>query len=187
MSLIIGIDPGVSGAIVLIETQGFIVEKEDGGVKWRPVIVATGHMPTVKRRKSKKYTRDVDARELFCILRNWVKKDTTSWPLVFLERISARPGQGVVSMFSMGNALGVIQGVLAALDLAPTLVTPVVWKRHYDLLHSDKEASRQKAIELFGAGHFPLKKDHGLAEAALIGWYGANTRVKHLTEEADCG
>lgn len=161
VEMYIGIDPGINGALALLRRCG------DGVLQFETGVV----MPTVKRTKRNGWVRDVDPVELIRLLFCWANQVDIP---VFIERISARPGQGVVSMFSMGNALGVVQGCLAAASLTPILVNPVAWKRYHGLLHSDKEASRQKAIKLFGAEHFPLKKHHGLAEACLIAAFGAS-------------
>ena len=98
---------------------------------------------------------------------------------IYVEHVSSRPGEGVASAFSFGRSLGVIHGVVAGLGGRAEFVHPVVWKRYFDLLKSDKEASRQKASVLAGGDFwFPRKKDHGLAEAYLIALYGHNQFLK---------
>lgn len=94
--------------------------------------------------------------------------------LAIIERVSAMPGQGVVSMFNFGRAYGDVRGVIGALNIPVHFVTPQKWKRHFRL-SSDKEEARALALRLFpaSADHFRLKKHHGRAEAALIAKYGA--------------
>jgi len=96
-------------------------------------------------------------------------------PLVaVVESIHAHPGQGVTSMFAMGQGYGIIRGIIAALDIPIYLVSPQKWKGHFGLLKQDKDAARIKAIELFPelADQLNLKKHHGRADALLIGeWY----------------
>lgn len=93
-----------------------------------------------------------------------------------VERVGAMPGQGVSSTFAFGRAYGTILGVLAAAGVPVVLITPAVWKKHYRLPAKDKEAARQKAIELFpGVEGLALKKHHNRAEALLLAHYYRQT------------
>jgi len=76
---------------------------------------------------------------------------------------------GRTSAFNFGQQMGVLKGVMAAMQIPHTGVTPAVWKKHYGLSR-DKDASRSAAIRLFPdhAEDFQLKKHDGRAEAALI-------------------
>lgn len=90
-----------------------------------------------------------------------------------VERASAMPGQGVVSMFKFGQAYGALRAAVTACEIPQHLITPRSWKGHFRL-DSDKEKSRALAIRLWpGCGFFERKKDHGRAEAALIARYGS--------------
>ena len=68
---------------------------------------------------------------------------------VVLEQVSAMPGQGVTSMFNFGQSFGVIKGICAAMRLSLHFVRPAKWKKYFNLLNSEKQASRTKAIEIF--------------------------------------
>lgn len=151
--MIIGIDPGLSGAIAAIH-EGILL-----GVKDIPVM-ANG-------KGKSKVKNQVNAAELKRILNDFIGLGT----VVYLERISSMPGQGVASMFSMGDTFGCIRGVCAALDMQVEIITPRKWKKYYNL-GSDKEVVRAKAIELYPIAPLSRKKDHNRAEAILIAKYG---------------
>lgn len=93
-----------------------------------------------------------------------------------IEKVGAMPGQGVTSMFNFGLAVGQIEGILAALSIPYTFLAPQVWKRAYGLIKTPKEASRQKALELFPsfADRLTRKGDVDRAEAMLIGLHHIN-------------
>lgn len=149
---IVGIDPGVSGALA------FIV---DGAYS------AHTFMPTVKLGKSSR----VNASSLAGFIEG-VDPD-----LVAIERVNAMPGQGVSSMFSFGHAAGVLEGVVATLGLPCELVTPQAWKRHFGLIGSEKDAARAKAVQLFPGAPLSRKKDGAIADALLIAEYVAQRRA----------
>ena len=99
---------------------------------------------------------------------------------VVVEQVSAMPGQGVTSMFNFGQSFGVIKGVCAAMQLPIYYVRPVKWKKYYDLINSQKDSSRVKAIEMFPSFSSMLsrKKDSNKADAILIANYHQNTHDK---------
>ncbi len=86
-----------------------------------------------------------------------------------LERVSSRPGQGVAGVFSFGRGVGVLEGVLQALEVPISYVAPQVWKRHHGLIKQPKRASLEMARELYPEAEMPLVKHEGRAEAILIG------------------
>ncbi|MCP1931800.1 hypothetical protein [Bradyrhizobium elkanii] len=146
---ILGIDPGMSGAIAFYFPD-------------HPERVSVEDMPIA--------AGDVDAVNL-------AKRVVAMAPdLAFLERVGAMPGQGVSSTFKFGRAYGVVLGVIGAATIPLHLVTPAKWKAHLRL-SADKEEARALALRLFPAcgDHFKRKKDHGRAEAALIARYGAES------------
>ena len=123
---LVGIDPGISGAISILR---------DGNIS---MVV---DMPTMAEgTKSKK---QINAAELTNIL---IKENISHEDKVILESVSAMPGQGVTGMFSFGQSFGVIKGVCAALKLPVILVRPVKWKKHFNLLNSEKDANKADAI-----------------------------------------
>jgi crossover junction endodeoxyribonuclease RuvC len=146
---IIGIDPGVTGAIAFFfpETPGRVVALD--------LPLANG---------------EISAPLLADIIRTYAPA------LAIIERVSAMPGQGVVSMFNFGRSYGDVRGVIGALNIPVHFVTPQRWKKHFRL-SSDKERARALALRLFPAcaDSFKLKKHHGRAEAALIAKFGAET------------
>lgn len=148
MSVVIGIDPGLTGAIAVL---GEAIEAYD--------------MPVMAKGTGKK--QQVNAAEVANILLCHQGAAT-----VYLERVAAMPKQGVSSTFSFGETFGVMRGVTAALGIPLELVTPQSWKRRFSLLGADKDAARTKAIELFPEAPLSRKKDIGRAEALLIAVYG---------------
>jgi crossover junction endodeoxyribonuclease RuvC len=144
---ILGIDPGISGAIAFYFPD-------------HPERISVEDMPIV--------AGEVDAVTL-------AKRISAMAPdVAILERVNAMPGQGVSSTFKFGRSYGVVIGVIGAATIPLHLVTPAKWKGHLRL-SSDKEMARALALRLFPAcsDHFKRKKDHGRAEAALIARYGA--------------
>jgi len=154
--IIIGIDPGLSGAIAFYDTVEGAVEIAD--------------MPTVEISRNGKNKREVSAVLLSNILtRHKVEA-------AFLERVNAMAGQGVTSVFSFGRSSGMVEGILAAYDIPTTLVTPQAWQKAVGQ-RAGKDGSRERAMQLFPAQAelFQRKKDDGRSDAALIAYYGAKT------------
>ena len=96
---------------------------------------------------------------------------------VVVEHVSAMPGQGVTSMFNFGQSFGVIKGICSALKLPIYFVRPVKWKKYFNLIKTDKEASRSKAIQIFPylSSKLSKKKDNNKADAILIASFFNNT------------
>jgi crossover junction endodeoxyribonuclease RuvC len=149
----LGIDIGLDGAIALIE-NGDLLEVHD--------------MPTVTLERNNKNKRMVNAAELARLIRQ------AAPGCAYLERLNAMPGQGVTSMFSMGQSLGVVLGILAALDIPTTTIPPRTWQKALDV-PAGKDGSRYRAAQLFPAHAelFKRVKDNGRSDAALIAAYGA--------------
>jgi len=145
----LGIDPGLSGAIALIR-NGEFTEVWD--------------MPTMARGTGNK--QQVNAAEIGKLLR-----ECPPCP-AYIEQVGAMPGQGVSSMFNFGKATGACLGALAALQFPVTTVTPVRWKRAFDLIGKDKDMARTVAQQLMPAAPLARKKDCGRADALLIALYG---------------
>ena len=68
---------------------------------------------------------------------------------VVIEQVSAMPGQGVTSMFNFGQSFGILKGLCSAMELPMYFVRPARWKKYFNLLNSQKDASRTRAIEIF--------------------------------------
>ena len=157
--LIIGIDPGISGAICFFE-NGVIKDIID--------------MPVMA--EGKKNKRQVNGSQLYneivIRIKNFPKKDI----FVVVEQVSAMPGQGVTSMFNFGQSFGVIKGICSAMQLPIYFVRPAKWKKHFNLLKTEKDASRSKVIEIFPyiSSKLSRKKDSNKADAILLASYFEN-------------
>jgi crossover junction endodeoxyribonuclease RuvC len=149
----IGIDPGLSGAIVIIENRM--------PIEWMA-------MPTMKTGSSNR----VNASALGAFIRPHLYSDSKIH--AYVELVASMPKQGVASMFSFGHSAGVIQGVLGAFEIPVYMVTPSSWKKRAGLLGTEKDATRVKAIQMWPNWRDLDKKGKGqaLADAALIAVYG---------------
>jgi crossover junction endodeoxyribonuclease RuvC len=158
---ILGIDPGIAGAVAVIE----IVDGVDGIA---PKLVGVTDIPNLGTSAK---TR-VDAIEL----RNLIEVYRPDF--AGIERAGSMPWQGVASAFKYGRAAGTIEAVVACCGIPMVLVEPSKWKRTFRL-NSDKEASRQLAIGLFPHAHdqLSLNRHHQRAEAMLIALFTANNRA----------
>lgn len=154
MNYLLGIDPGLNGAMAIIDKQGRLVEVFD--------------MPTVEMKVGRTTKNRISPELLTQELRGkWEMIDAA-----YIEQVASSPQMGVASAFSFGEGFGIIKGVLAALHIPCHLVPPAKWKRDLKL-NSSKDGSRAKAIQLWPeqAGEFKRVKDDGRAEAALIGYW----------------
>ena len=91
------------------------------------------------------------------------------------------PGQGVTSMFNFGQSFGVIKGICSAMQLPMYFVRPTKWKKYFNLIKTEKEASRTKAIEIFPqiSSILSKKKDNNKADAILIASFFNNTHLSN--------
>lgn len=153
MTIIMGVDPGVSGAVA------FYFPMVPSRIAVDDVPVAGG---------------EINIPELARMIR--IHRPT----LAVIERVHAMPKQGVSSSFNFGRSYGDVRGTISALGVPLHFVTPQKWKRHFGLT-ADKEECRLRAINLFphAAENFRLKKHDGRAEAALIALYGAQVLCPH--------
>jgi len=151
--IIAGIDPGKSGALAITYPDGSVQAFD---------------VPRVKLKG-----KDVPAWQEW--QRAWSGAfDFAGVDLVVIEDVSARPGQGVTSMFTFGRTLGFVHALAVASGAAVQTVTPTVWKGKLGLLNSSKGASREKATALYpkSVGLLGRVKDDGRAEAILLAHYG---------------
>ncbi len=157
--LIIGIDPGISGAICFFE-NGVIKDIID--------------MPVMA--EGKKNKRQVNGSQLYNEIVIRIKKFSKKDIFVVVEQVSAMPGQGVTSMFNFGQSFGVIKGICSAMQLPIYFVRPAKWKKHFNLLKTEKDASRSKVIEIFPyiSSKLSRKKDSNKADAILLASYFEN-------------
>ena len=150
---IIGIDPGISGSICFFE---------DGKV------IDIVEMPSMA--DGKKNKRQVNGAQIYneisLRIKNFNKEDIR----VVIEQVSAMPGQGVTSMFNFGQSFGVLKGICSAMQLPMYFVRPAKWKKYFNLINSEKDASRTKAIQIFPyiSSELSKKKDANKADAILL-------------------
>ena len=153
---IIGIDPVTSGAICFFK---------DG--KIQDVI----EMPTMI--DGKKNKKQVNGAQIFNEISDRIKNVDKKDVKVVIEHVSAMPGQGVTSMFNFGQSFGIIKGICSAMQLSMFFVRPVKWKKYFNLINSEKDASRTRAIEIFPyfSSQLSKKKDSNKADAILIAYF----------------
>lgn len=151
--LIIGIDPGINGAICLFK---------DGK------IVDVFEMP--KMAVGKKNKSQVNASQIFNEIQKAIEGEDKTKVIAVIEQVSAMPGQGVTSMFNFGQSFGILKGICTAMQLPMYFVRPAKWKKYFNLLNSEKDASRTRAIEIFPyfSSQLSRKKDSNKADAILI-------------------
>ena len=154
--LIIGIDPGISGSICFLE---------DGTIK--DVL----EMPTMT--EGKKNKKQVNGSQIFNEISSRIKTYEKKNIKVVIEQVSAMPGQGVTSMFNFGQSFGILKGICSAMQLSIYFVRPAKWKKYFNLINSEKDASRTRAIEIFPyfSSNLSKKKDSNKADAMLIASY----------------
>lgn len=157
--IVLGADPGKSGALVLLGDDD--------------VLLAVRDMP------------DADGHELTAAILSLLGEHDPYLPTVaWIERAQAMPDhlqgrrQGSASIFNYGRNFGALEGAAAAFGVPVKLVPAATWKAWYPDVTKDKDTSRAKAKELWPlhADLFKRKKDDGRAEAALIAYYGAQQR-----------
>ena len=156
--IIIGIAPGINGAISIIENKK-IIEVYD--------------TPTmIDGKKNKRQINGAQVTNIFKERLNGEKE-----VVVVVEHVNAMPGQGVTSMFNFGQSFGVIKGICAALNLPIYFVRPAKWKKHFNLIKTNKDASRTKVIEVYPeiSSKLHRKKDSNRADAILIALYFNDT------------
>ncbi len=158
--IIIGIDPGISGAISVVENKK-ILEVYD-----TPTMI-----------DGKKNKRQINSAQVSNIIKE--RLNTNKEVVVVVEQVNAMPGQGVTSMFNFGQSFGVIKGICAALSLPIHFVRPTKWKKHFNLIKTNKDASRTKVIEVYPeiSSKLHRKKDSNRADAILIALYFNETQL----------
>ncbi len=151
--LIIGIDPGVSGSICFLK---------DGK------ILDVIEMPVMN--EGKKNKKQVNGSQIYNEITKKINSNPGTNTRVVIEHVTAMPGQGVTSMFNFGQSFGVLKGICSAMRLPMFFVRPAKWKRYYNLINSEKDASRTRAIEIFPdfSSQLSKKKDTNKADAILI-------------------
>ena len=161
--IIVGIDPGIAGAICFF-SSGNVIDVID--------------MPTMA--EGKKNKKQVNGRQIYneiMLIKNKFMSEKMS---VIVEQVSAMPGQGVTSMFNFGQSFGILKGICSAMHLPVYYVRPAKWKKYFNLINSEKDASRTRAIEIFPyfSANLSKKKDINKADAILIASFFFETYKK---------
>ena len=158
--IIFGIDPGVSGAISVLENKK---------------VIEVFEMPTMI--DGKKNKKQVNGSQVANIIKERLSNNKEV--IVVVEHVNAMPGQGVTSMFNFGQSFGVIKGICAALKLPIYFVRPTKWKKYFNLIKTNKDASRTKVIEVYPeiSSQLSRKKDSNKADAILIARYFNDTQL----------
>ena len=160
---IIGIDPGLSGAIAVLHNNK---------------VINLYDMPVMA--EGKKNKRQLNSSQLVNLIRENIGRDEETF--VVVEQVNAMPGQGVTSMFNFGQTFGAIKGVCAALKLPIFFVRPSKWKKHFELINSSKDASRTKVIEMYPtlSAQLTKKRDVNKSDAVLIAKFYFETKLKDI-------
>ena len=163
--LIIGIDPGISGSIC------FFQDGEIKDVVEMPIMI-----------EGKKNKKQVNGSQIFNEISQKIKNMDKKNIKVVIEHVTAMPGQGVTSMFNFGQSFGILKGICSAMQLSVYFVRPAKWKKYFNLINSEKDASRTRAIEIFPyySSHLSRKKDSNKADAILIASYFFETYKEEL-------
>ena len=160
--LIIGIDPGISGSICFFK-DGRILEVIE--------------MPVMT--EGKKNKKQVNGAQIYNEFLKRINKKEDEIRVV-IEKVSAMPGQGVTSMFNFGQSFGILKGICSAMQLPMFFIRPAKWKKYFNLINSQKDASRTRAIEIFPyfSTQLSKKKDSNKADAILIASFYYETYQK---------
>ena len=163
--LVIGIDPGISGSICFLN---------DGK------ILDVIEMPTMT--DGKKNKKQVNGSQIFNEISKRINNIDVKEVRVVIEQVSAMPGQGVTSMFNFGQTFGILKGICSAMQLSMYFVRPAKWKKYFNLINSEKDASRTRVIEIFPyiSSQLSKKKDSNKEDAILIASFYHET---HKLEE----
>ena len=159
---IIGIDPGLSGAIAIVQNNK---------------VLAIYDMPVMA--EGKKNKKQLNSAQLVNLIQeNTENEDEIA---VIVEQVNAMPGQGVTSMFNFGQTFGAIKGICAALKLPIFFVRPSKWKKYFELINCSKDSSRTKVIEMYPslANQLSKKKDVNKSDAILIARFYSENRLKN--------
>ena len=144
----IAIDPGLSGAIAVLEG---------------PDNLEVFPTPTIKSGKGSR--RDIDFRGLYTLL---LECDCNN-AFAVIEQVGAMPGQGVTSMFRFGESFGILKAMVFTVGISHTFVHPATWKKAHKLTGKGKDASIALASSYWP--HVTFGRNTNLADAALMALY----------------
>lgn len=154
MPHIIGIDPGLTGAICVLDTSNY-------------ALIEHMHMPTMKS-GTKNTVNGIAVTDFIA-----AQSDVIG---VCIENVSAGPNDGKAGAFSFGKAAGICIGVVQAFNLPMHSVAPQSWKKKAGLLKTEKDAARSLALQYYpSVKDLALKgKGQALADSIFIARFGVN-------------
>lgn len=157
--IILGIDPGLNGGIAVMQENGELLHYSRMPIKQERVLSP----------KRKKRSRMIDVTGIAAILAQYEPTN------IFIERAGARPGQGVVSMFTFGMGYGMILGLCMAMEgaICTDVVTPQRWQKQLMVGLDHIEDTKVRALAKFQQLYPELDVTHdGIVDAVLIAEYG---------------
>lgn len=158
--MIIGIDPGLKGAIAFYDPAINYLCMRDLPVRWKLV--------------NQKKRFEVDTAALLALIQSWTH---ARFETVIIEEPHAMPGAGATSQFNFGVTCGRLFGLVECLQMVDQIlyVDPSSWKQAMQC-PADKNRARARAVELFPdyKEQFARPSDEGKAEAALLAFYAAH-------------
>jgi crossover junction endodeoxyribonuclease RuvC len=162
--MIVGIDPGLTGACAVIDHNGV------KSIFDLPTMPVPGAGPDAK------VQRKMDAYALCAALLKHCPASEGK-PLVVIEAVRAMGGKNnsIQTQASLLRTLGVVE----CLRFPMTYVPPVTWKGYFDLVDAKQKDSERKRASLHlarrlyaGCTAIAQAKDHNRAEALLLAHYG---------------
>lgn len=160
MTVFIGIDPGLSGAISFVTERSCVVED----------------LPTMPLPGDGLIRNKIDGRALVKIIRTNVPVGEAAQAYVELVSTMGGKNNAVQTQGSLMRSLGAIETVLECLGYKPTMLSPQKWKRFYGL-DSDKKKALATARELYQTAPLSLVKHHNRAESLLIAHWGLRNKA----------
>lgn len=158
--LILGIDPGLSGAMALLNA----ITTDLAGVY--------NFSDTNKQRGAAK---ELDIYDVAKWLSEYKTNNAAEIKLAIVEDVHSMPKDGPRQAFLFGKSNGIILGILGSMQIPIVFANPSVWKASFGLDH-DKNKSLMKATKIFGEDakhlYWPILKYNGAAEAALLAYFG---------------
>lgn len=156
---IVGVDPGGTGALALL----------DG-----PQLIAVEDMPVFQVKRGKGFKPEIDVHSLVALLRTWAPE------CCWFERVGGMDGQSASAAFNFGRLAGMCEALVKASGARFEFSSPHIWKKGMGLIHAAKDDARAMATNRWPemADTFQRKKDDGRAEAALLAEYGRQELLK---------
>lgn len=191
MSIILGCDPGQSGAISAFdENTGVLIDVIDMPVRLMKEPVTrkrqSKYLSDGKTLRKKKAPPKKDNRKVFDdeMLHQWIDTLPDKPKFAYIESVASMPGQGVASTFKFGDMFGCIKGFMGGAKIPFSLVSPREWQISFDLYGVTKDKKQhkvlisEKCIEMYPTadiyGSRGGLKD-GRSDAILIGHFGINS------------